>query len=252
MLDINRAENTGQVYNIIKGMLGTVPNANLGCVCPGCLGPVVTGYEHCFACNRLIKQGCRDLTSLVVPITIAPDNSPWYSWLQTYKGGHPERSKALPTLIHYFLDHHKERIEDLLGGDISCLSVVPSKRGKSFSEQRLTFAINMIGYMREMLKPTLRFVADSSVARHELNPSAFEPIDNIEGKRIVLIEDTWVTGATAVSAATSLLDAGASVLIVPVARKISTSFAGGNPDYHMYSSAEFSPSKWPRMPTLDD
>lgn len=45
------------------------------------------------------------------------------------------------------------------------------------------------------------------------------------GKRVLLVEDAWVTGATAVSAAGSLVEAGAAeVLVLPIARIIDGGF----------------------------
>jgi hypothetical protein len=49
------------------------------------------------------------------------------------------------------------------------------------------------------------------------SPDAFEVGDGARGRRVLLLDDTWVTGARARSAAASLHDAGAHVVAVVVA-----------------------------------
>lgn len=85
-----------------------------------------------------------------------------------------------------------------------------------------------------------------------LAPTAFRPGPiSVAGKRVLLIEDSWTSGATAISAAGALLDGGAaSVLIMPIARIIPSGFW---PDDHPYRTAMKLPwdpdsDQWPRTP----
>ena len=62
--------------------------------------------------------------------------------------------------------------------------------------------------------------------RKTYNSSAFSAgTTSVVGERVLLMEDTWVTGATAISAAGALLREGASgVMVMPIARAVSPSF----------------------------
>ena len=63
------------------------------------------------------------------------------------------------------------------------------------------------------------------VERFTYTPAAFEPDDRVRGERVLLIEDTWVTGATVISAAGALLEHGAeSVAVPPIARHLNKAF----------------------------
>ncbi len=71
--------------------------------------------------------------------------------------------------------------------------------------------------------------------------------DVVNGGRIVLIEDTWITGATAISAAGSLLAAGAdSVVITPIARDFRVQFHAEDHPYLARIARKFDVRSWPR------
>lgn len=76
----------------------------------------------------------------------------------------------------------------------------------------------------ELLTPAISY--DSSAVEHEwkqrsLHPEAFEVSDDIAGERVLLIEDTWVTGSTALSTAIALRrKKPQSLALVPIARMV--------------------------------
>ena len=72
----------------------------------------------------------------------------------------------------------------------------------------------------------------------------------VSDERVILIEDTWVTGATALSAAGALLGRGVeSVAILPIARMVELGFwnsrYGGHP-YLGVLEKPYDPAEWPR------
>jgi len=126
-----------------------------------------------------------------------------------------------------FLDKHENELEALLGGPASAITPVPSKRGRTFEEQPLRQALSMVQPIREQLVHALTFVPAPDINwRRDYYPACFDPgAFSVAGERVILIEDTWVTGATALSAAGALLRGGAAgVAIVPIARVIDVSF----------------------------
>ena len=128
------------------------------------------------------------------------------------------------------------------------LTIVPSKKGYTFNDQPFRLALCRGVPLRPRLHETLRFVPGSSVPRRGYNSDAFgKGAKSVKGKRVALLEDTWVTGATAVSAAGALLNHGAqSVAILPVARMIEEQHFGGKHEYCLASRQPYDPAKWPR------
>lgn len=181
------------------GQIPAVPAASNDFVCRFCLGGV-TNYPQCFACNELFnRQGVPSvLRDRIVPMTAVLSPSSWYTVLSTYKAAQPEHSAVVASVAFHFLDSRRARIEGLLGGAIDCLTIVPSKRGIDFADQPLHRALARVPPLRSRVSKALDHVREESVGRREFNPSAFRAASGaVAGARIVLIEDLWVTGATA-------------------------------------------------------
>ena len=125
-----------------------------------------------------------------------------------------------------FLRSRRDEIERQLGGPVSAITPVPSKRGKSYGEQPLRAVLAMAREIDELLAPVITYQPDPEVRnlRASYYPQCFRAAgESPSGQRILLVEDTWVSGATTVSAAGSLLEQGAeSVLAVPIARVLDT------------------------------
>ena len=143
----------------------------------------------------------------------------------------------------------------LLGGDHTAIVPVPSKRGRTFESQPLRQAISMVRPMRELLLNALTYMpsADAPDLRRSYYPYCFDPADDtVAGHRVLLIEDTWVTGATALSAAGAIMERdAASVVILPIARVLDLAWWGrqGNvyvPKVEGEDRDPFDLSRWPR------
>ncbi len=98
----------------------------------------------------------------------------------------------------------------------------------------------------EQLKILVRHRADEPIARRQYRPEAFTVDPRVDGERIVLIEDLWVTGATSVSAAGRLSIAGASVVVVPIAREVNADFTDKDHPYRAQMNMRHDISEWPR------
>jgi predicted amidophosphoribosyltransferase len=203
--------------------LGSVPSVAHDFVCNYCLGPV-SKFRQCFGCHSVFhKAGApRQLRSRVVPMTSALNPSRWYSALSNYKKFQPDLKRVLASVAHHFIARNTNNVRALLGGHPDIITVVPSKRGLQFEEQPLARALRLVDPIAEKLKHTLVHVSGQSVPHQGFNADAFGPGPvRVAGKLVLLVEDSWVSGATAVSAAGTLLALGAKdVLIAPVARVI--------------------------------
>ena len=232
-------------------MFGSVPSVHHDFVCNYCLGPVQVGYSYCFACNGLASVADRRLRGRVVPMTTALNPSPWYTWLQTYKGFNPERGTEVAALAHAYIRTHSVSVAALLGAEPSLVTVVPSKRGRSYGQQPLRRALARSTVFRPLLQETLRFIPGAQLGRREYDPSVFDRSGvDVDGHRVVLIEDTWVTGSTALSAAGKLLMLGAaSVAVLSVARLVDGQFWPPEHPYRAHMNEPMralTPEQWPR------
>jgi predicted amidophosphoribosyltransferase len=236
------------VFNAHRALYGPVPAVGNDYVCEQCLGPV-SGFAQCYACHQVFGWAPAALERHVVPMTSALSPSPWYTRLLTYKQGHPEYGAALAALTHVYLEANSDRIEQLVGGALTVLTIVPSKRGLSFDDQPFRKTLARVPPIRDRLVQTLIHVAGQTVGRREYNPAAFAcgPV-RVRGERIVLLDDTWVTGATAVSAAGALLREGAKgVVLLPLARMVDSEFWPKEHPYRQAMSAvPYDPAVWPR------
>ena len=245
------------IYEENRHLFSTVPSISEEFVCRFCLGPVAPEFGQCFACNKLFNmshlvgnmhlQVPSQLHNTVVPASSVLNPSPYYTWLSTYKGGHPERGPALVCLAVAYIQVNRGRFESLLGGDIDAYTAVPSKRGYSFSDQHFVKTLRRVSSLKDSLAHALSYESGSSLGRHTYNPTAFSPgPDSVSGKRVILLEDAWVTGATAISAAGALLREGAeSVAVVPIARVVDGGFWPEDSPYLLRMEEEYAPD-WPR------
>ncbi len=238
-----------EVFEAHRALYRSVPSAAEEYVCNQCLGPV-SGFPQCYACHLVFGWAPPELDEHVVPMTSALSPSPWYTWLLTYKQGHPEYGSALAALAYVYLETNVGPLAELLGGQPTVLSIVPSKKpGVTFAHQPFRQALALVPPLGVRLRHTLAHVLGQEVGRREYNPAAFGPGPaSVDGERVILLDDTWVTGATAVSAAGALLREGAaSVVIVPLARMVDSEFWSKDDPYRQaMNAAPYDPAAWPR------
>jgi hypothetical protein len=243
------AATASEIFDASRHLFGSVPGiTTAGYVCSECLGPADERYLRCLGCDRLHCGGGapHDLAAIVVPMTTALNPSGWYSRLVTYKKGYPEHLRLLGALASTWLWRHRAAIAALLGGEPDLLTVVPSKRGVDYERQPLRQALAHFGPPPFPLRQTLRHLEGGH--RHRYTPEIFAPVGAGVGEhRIVLVEDTWVTGATALSAAGALLGQGAAaVCVLPLARCIDGNFWGESHSYRTAMRAPYDLGRWPR------
>ena len=232
--------------------LTSIPSRTNAFVCDTCLGPVNPNFAHCFGCNRVFGPfgAPRELREAIVPMTSALKPSAWYTALINYKKYQPVLRGLIVSIAHHFLASRRTHIAALLGGEPTMITVVPSKKGVPYETQPLRTALAISQPIREKLAQALTYNAAEPVPHLGYNPAAF-PVGpaSARGHRIALIEDSCVSGATAISAAGALLEHGAaSVAVLSIARVVAEDFW---PEDHPYRIAMKTPfdadtASWPR------
>lgn len=242
---------TREVFEAKRHLFRPVPRANLVNVCSLCFAAIEERYTFCYNCNAFRKTfwGVWGDRLSVVPMTIVENPSDWYFALLTYKQTQfREHGPTLGALAYEWLTAHRADLPELLGGEPTHTTIVPSKKGRTtFETQPLRRALALVQKMEAEVQELLRCAAARSTRLMACDPGVFETVADVDDARIVLIEDTWITGSTALSAAGALLEAGAaSVVITPIAREMKKSFHGEDHPYRKYIAGEYDLHSWPR------
>ena len=168
----------------------------------------------------------------VLPAALAPVPGPLYGDLLCYKESSldEERQRAaghLACLLRQFLAHHRRCLEDALGGTAQVALAVPStSRPGPASLERL-------GHLAELVPGALGIPLDwgvdllrrtgAPIGPMHPNARAFAVPDEyktqVRQRRVLVLDDSYVSGARSQSAAAALRLAGArAVVILPLGR----------------------------------
>jgi hypothetical protein len=189
---------------------------------PGCLtcrGPARPGFARCYQCDRHELLGHGLLADAVVPISYAVKGTALAADLWRYKSWTAPSvaaRTALLTLLLTFLHDHGACVWRHAGMPApDRLAVVPTGCGRPGPHPLLELASP---YLR---LPLTRLAIRPGTQGRELNLDRFRADQAATGARVLLIEDSWVSGASAQSAAASLKRAGArQVAIVTLGRHV--------------------------------
>lgn len=244
-------EQAEEIFERFRPLFGRVPTREIPFLCPICRGPKKHSYEHCNSCEELIGQGLPpSLHAVVAPVSTARKPSTWYSYLLGYKTYDSVAPLALRALLHFFVSNHSARIAEMCGGSPDIWTFVPSKRNVVSGTQPLHQNLARIQLFRPNLRHCLEYVPGQLHGRSLYNPDLFRPRqEGLKGRRMVLIEDTWVTGGTAMSAAGALLRAGAgSLVVLCAARAFNESHCPPDHPYHQEHLLPYDVTAWPLAP----
>jgi predicted amidophosphoribosyltransferase len=183
------------------------PRAGPG-VCATCFN-LIEGYERCYACTRN-----QSLLDAIVPISYSVGREQLHHALASYKrlsGDVARRLGAeLAAVLWRFLAMHERCIAKAAGTDaFELVTTVPSGERDRDERHPLRWVVG------ELVEPTrnrhhrLLRRAPAEVQPREFDPEKFTATRRLDGEAVLLVDDTWTTGANAQSAAAALKAAGA-------------------------------------------
>ena len=184
-------------------------------VCTRCFN-LTDGYEHCYACTR---QG--GVLDAMAPISYSVAHEQLHHALATYKRwtGPAARRLAvqLAAVLWRYLDAHEPCLARVAGvHSFPIVTTVPAGDVERDREQPLRWMVGeAIGITRRRYARLLRRSSDDVVPR-SFSPDRYVAETSLSSEPVLLIDDTWTTGASAQSAAAALKAAGAGVVAAVV------------------------------------
>ena len=191
--------------------------------CQICATPVGPRYDLCRRCDQDRYRFCEELADLVVPVCYGIKGEQSGFQMYSYEDlvtPDPRSRIRLSMLLLSTLGLHGDCLEDALNQEVDRWAIVPSTRPDRPGEHPLRVVARQTGLDRRF--PEIELAPRSDVLLDERVTSASRfavTAGNVQGRHVLLIEDTWTSGTKCQSAALTLRHAGAAtVTILAVAR----------------------------------
>jgi hypothetical protein len=196
---------------------------SIGCVfCRTCRGPAKDGFARCYQCDLASSQVGGLLADAVAPIGYAVRGGRLAGDLWRYKSdcvdAGPSAARLRDTLAAYLGDHGESvwRAAGMADGPRS-VAVVPSGRGRPGGHPLL----GLVGSCVDLPLVGLSIAPREAAHVRGVDPRWLRVEGRVAGADVLVVDDTWVSGGSAQSAAAALKLAGARrVAIVVLGRYV--------------------------------
>ena len=206
-----------EVTDPLGHILTRVPPWGPG-VCFVCHGAPKQSYGVCFTCSLTYGQLDRP-AQLVVPVSLVTPTGQLYQLLRDYKvSPYPdvrrEFAPKVASLLIRFITDHRRCIRRVAGRAWSEITVVPSSRDDPH-RHALETALEGMG----LKTARTLYRGPGLLGPMVVSEDGYRPLSKVDGKALLLVDDTYNTGARLHSAASALQRAGADVVAaVPIGR----------------------------------
>lgn len=201
----------------------TVLPAGAG-VCDVCHGAPSAGYSRCYGCSQVMAQVAQPIR-FVIPISLSRRDGQLHHSLRSYKNpAYRQHSRDLfslqiAALFDRFVRAHRDCISSITEKDWNVITVVPSSRQR-VDPHPLEVALGRSPWIADQLE-TLLTIGPQPATHNQASDGAYQTVVDVTGLHVLLVDDTFTTGARAQSAASVLTAAGAHVVaVVPAARYV--------------------------------
>ena len=177
-------------------------------VCATCFN-FTAGYARCYACAH-----GRSVLDAMAPISYSVAREQLHHALASYKrldGDVARRLRAiLAAILWRFLAEHEHCLASKAGTDrFDLVTTVPSGNPRKDQAHPLRHIVGeLVAPTRDRYQRLLRRT-DADAPDRTFSRAKFEPTQPLQGEAVLLVDDTWTTGASAQSAAAALKSAGA-------------------------------------------
>ncbi len=187
-------------------------------VCVVCRGRTNPGWERCWKCDNealTVGPGTADAVAFVA---LAPEEGSQRQFaheLYAYKsrGGSPRLITGLGSVLWRWLGAHEDCLAsacDVSAFDI--ITTVPSSSSGRTGDHPLVKVVSGVVVGSQERYKRLLFPSDVDVERREFSGRRFNALGDLTGLRVLLIDDTWTTGAHMLGAAGALKKLGAQAV----------------------------------------
>lgn len=194
----------------------------LTCRAPTRVGNLGTPYERCYDCKSVVSLSldglvpiCYSVRSGLEAVLWRAKNEPSDAWLRI----------PLGALLYAFLMRHERCIEAMYGGPFDLRVAVPSHsstRGGVNHLDRLIGCVQDFSSSWNSEALVKNSASKAKTRRAEIIEGLFLASSIVEGKRILLLDDTFTTGGTLANAAHALKARGARAVVgVTIGRQLS-------------------------------
>lgn len=173
--------------------------------------------------------------SVVVPISLYRTRTQLHYMLLNYKDGKfPQRSEQssvrIAAILAYFLSLHGDCIDEATGRSWDVITTVPSSQDR-IGEHPLVRSLSRVRALGDQYQQLL-IKGGAPVDHLNASDDGYRCTRALRGEQILLVDDTFTSGARAQSAASALSLAGGDVVaILPVGRVISPDFNDANKEF---------------------
>lgn len=193
-------------------------------VCSVCL-TFTERYDTCYPCGHQAR-----FADGVLPISYSVAFGQLHTSLQQYKRGREPVSRRLQlqlaAVLWRFLELHEACLARHAGVDAFALvTTVPSSSVERDETHPLRALVGDVVAPTRSRYRRLLTRSGTPVAERAVDPGKFSPMADLRGEAVLLVDDTWTTGASAQSAAAALKTAGAGAVgAVVIGRHVNTDY----------------------------
>jgi len=190
--------------------------------CRTCRGPAPAGLARCYQCDLALSQAGELLADAVAPIAYAVRGGALARDLWRYKSDRadaPGSGRRLRDMLAAYLRDHGEALWSAAGmaAGPAVAAVVPSGRGRPGGHPLTALVRSCVDV------PLVGLAVAPAGAAHGrgVDPGWLRVDGDVAGADALVVDDTWVSGGSAQSAAVALKLAGARrVAIVVIGRHV--------------------------------
>ena len=182
----------------------TVPVISEG-ICDRCHGCPNPGWSTCWSCSQVEGQLSAPCP-VVVPISLYEVGYQLHHQLRNYKAAPSDMSRDFlvktAAILGYFLQLHSGCIAAAAGGPWDVITSVPSSTARE-GEHPLPRAIKLLPDIRDQYEALLKR-GEVNITHTVASDHGFNALRRLDDERVLLVDDTFTSGARAQSAASAL------------------------------------------------
>lgn len=180
-------------------------------VCSLCRGWSPHGYERCARCHFLLREATVVPIPVILPLALSIKQTRLGIALRQYKDASSAAERAgqratLESLLAYGMQH-LSCLHRISGVSFDLATWIPSSRDRSGPHPLEALLRGNSDLAPRLVEALVR--TEVSVAPRTFSEQQFAPCADVKGRNVLVLDDTWTTGSSLLSASRTLLDAGA-------------------------------------------